>query len=223
MKRKYGRKKWHHPKRLLLFTLVTSGIILLFSWRCYAIVADSASGKMYSSTDTIPERDVGLVLGTSKYMRNGYFNPYFTYRLDAAVKLFEAGKVHHLIVSGDNSTKNYDEPTDMMNYLIDNGIPANCITRDYAGFRTFDSMVRAMKVFGQQKITVISQRFHNERALFICNHIGLDAIAFNARDPYRGSGSRLREYLARTKAVLDVYLGKQPKFLGEQIAIHIQK
>lgn len=212
-------------KRPRLFALGIFCFIFLIAFCNYSnyVVKSSAEGKLFSELNEIPYNEVGLVLGTSKYLSGNYLNPYFVNRLDAAAQLYFAEKIDHIIVSGDNSKKNYDEPTDMMNYLIEKGIPAENITRDYAGFRTFDSMVRALKVFGQKKLTIISQEFHNERALFICNHIGIDAVAFNAKEVYRGPASKWREYFAKTKAYLDIYLlGQEPKFLGKEEKIMVQ-
>lgn len=212
-------------KRPRLFALGIFCIIFLIAFCNYSnyVVKSSAEGKLFSELNEVPYNEVGLVLGTSKYLSGNYLNPYFVNRLDAAAQLYFAEKIDHIIVSGDNSRKNYDEPSDMMNYLIAKGIPAENITRDYAGFRTFDSMVRALKVFGQKKLTIISQEFHNERAVFICNHIGIDAVAFNAKEVYRGPASKWREYFAKTKAYLDIYLlGQEPKFLGKEEKIMVQ-
>ena len=127
-------------------------------------------------------------------------------------------------MSGDNSKKEYDEATDMREALVAQGVPDSCITQDYAGFRTLDSMVRCLKVFGQNKITVISQKFHNQRAVFIGNYYDMDVVAFNAKDvPDAFSLKiRIRDFFAKFKAVLDLYvLHKQPKFLGEKVAIKL--
>ena len=170
----------------------------------------------------IPKNRVALVLGTGKRTGRGNINLYFKYRMEAAAKLYHAGKVQHLLLSGDNHTKGYDEPTEMRDYLIGLGVPASAITLDYAGFRTLDSVVRARKILGQTELTVVSQRFHNERALFLCKQNGIEAVAFNAKDvprAYHRYGP-VREALARTKAVLDVYvLGTDPEFLGEPVKI----
>jgi len=135
--------------------------------------------------------------------------------MDAAEQLFRSGKVSEIIVSGDNSVKEYDEPTDMRDELVRRGIPDSIIVRDYAGFRTFDSMVRCSTLFGRSSVIVVSQQFHNERAIFIANNIGIDAIGFNARDVSTSTGlkTRIREYFARLAAVLDVYvLPTEPRF-----------
>lgn len=206
--------------RVGVMLMIIAGIALFASnyW-----VSSSTSEKIYADLESVPANDVGLVLGANKRSWGG-INLYFANRIEAAVSLFKAGKIKHIIVSGDNHRKGYDEPTDMRDALIERGIPDSCITLDYAGFRTLDSMVRCKEVFGQEKVTVISQKFHNERAVFIAERYDIDAIAFNAKDvPSRYSlKTMVREYFARLKAVLDLYvLGTDPKFLGEKVEIKI--
>ena len=189
---------------------------------CNYWIKNSTNHQCYNKTENIPENDVALLLGASKKLRNGNQNLYFKYRIDAAVELFKAKKIKHIIVSGDNHKKEYDEATDMRDALIAQGIPDSCITLDYAGFRTLDSVVRSLKIFGQKNITIISQEFHNERALFIANYFGMNAVAFSAKDvPNQYSfKTRMREYVAKFKAVLDLYvLHTKPKFLGERVSI----
>ena len=189
---------------------------------CNVAVVRSAEGRMYDDVDSIPYNRVGLVLGTSKYNRYGSVNAFYVRRLNACVSLYKAGKIDHVLISGDNSRKTYDEPTWMMQDLVEQGIPGDAIHLDYAGFRTLDSMVRAKEVFGLTSVTVISQRFHNERALFIAQRKGIDAVAFNAEDvPIRRWQLRMtvREWLARVNAVLDILIARQPHFLGEPIII----
>ncbi|HOY29822.1 MAG TPA: ElyC/SanA/YdcF family protein [Flavobacteriales bacterium] len=149
---------------------------------------------------------------------------YFTHRMKAAAELYHAGKVQHLLLSGDNGRKGYNEPADMRRALIQAGVDSTNITLDYAGFRTFDSMVRAREVFGQDRFTVISQRFHNERAIYIAQQAGLQAIGFNAKDVTGRSGWRtaLREKAARVKVFVDMALGIDPKFLGDPVELGTQ-
>lgn len=201
-----------HSIYLLEFIILT----FMFSTTSNWWIIRSTETRIYSTIDKIPKKDVGLVLGASKYLgyRNQYINPYFKRRMEAAAELYHSGKVKHLLVSGDNHSKDYDEPSDMRDYLISLGVPCEAITLDYAGFRTFDSMIRAKLIFGLNSFTIISQEFHNQRALFICDQLGIDAIAFNAKDVYMGPKSYLREYMAKTKSVIDFLIGTQPKFLG---------
>lgn len=170
----------------------------------------------------LPENKVGLLLGTSKYLKKGKKNLFYKNRIDAAAELYHAGKIKFIIASGDNRHKNYNEPKIMKADLIKRGIPSNKIYADFAGFRTFDSVIRSKEIFGQTKITVISQRFHNLRAVFIAKHFGIDAVAYNAKEVKGTEGTkiRFRELFARIKALLDIYILKtKPKFLGKKIQI----
>lgn len=204
-----------------LFLLLILGISIISSnyW-----IIKSTRQQLFSEVNKVPNNDVALLLGASKLLRNGHENLFFKYRIEAAAELYKAGKIKHIIVSGDNHKKEYDEATDMRDALISKGIPDSCITLDYAGFRTLDSMVRCLKIFKQKNVTVISQAFHNQRAVFIANYYDMNAVGFNAKDvPNRFSTkTRFREYIAKFKAVLDLYiLHKEPHFLGESITIKI--
>ncbi|MFI1770914.1 SanA/YdcF family protein [Thalassobellus citreus] len=192
----------------------------------YVLIVNSyitfkAKNSIYDSVSTIPINRVGLILGAGKFTSNGRINLYYKYRLEAAVSLYKSCKIEYILISGDNSRKDYDEPTDFKNDLITKGIPENKIYLDYAGFRTLDSVVRAKEIFGLDSITIISQKFHNERAIYLANHFYIDAIAFNAKDisGRYGFKTKLREYIARTKASLDILFNVEPKFLGKKIDI----
>ena len=197
-----------------LALLVLAAVVALV---CDRIIASNADGKCYSSLEKIPQRQVAVVLGTSPLYKNGLENLFFTYRIQAAAQLYKAGKVKYLILSGDNNKREYNEPEEMKKALIAQGVPEQAIFLDYAGFRTLDSMVRAKEVFMQDSITVISQHFHNERALYLAEKTGLNAIAYDAKDVPGSHGLkvRLREYLARVKMFVDLLIGKQPHFHGE--------
>jgi SanA protein len=201
-----------------------SGILLALCTMLAArswIEADTR-GHLYATTDTIPDGRVGLVLGCAPHLQNGHSNFYFLYRMQAAHELFAAGKVEYLIVSGDNHTTSYDESSAMKDALVQLGVPADRIVCDYAGFSTLDSIVRARDVFGQREITIVSQRFHAQRAVFIARRKGIDALGYCARDLTNRYGfrTRLREQFARVKTILDLYLlNRQPRFLGEPVQI----
>lgn len=197
-------------------------ILVLILSICHMTIAWSTEKQLYTSVDSIPKTKVGIVLGTSRKLANGTKNLYFSYRIAAAKKLFEAGKVNYLILSGDNRVNNYNEPKDMQEALIEEGIPDSCLVLDYAGLRTFDSMVRCKEIFGQDSIIVISQEFHNARAVFIANKIGLTAFGFNAQKVINQKTTyiKIREFFSRTKCILDLYLlGTKPKHLGKKIKI----
>lgn len=189
---------------------------------CDIAVKATAHGRTYDNISDIPHNRVGLLLGTNSTTPRGTHNYYYTHRINAAAELFHAGKVDYLLISGDNSSKHYDEPTMMRDSLLQHGVPADRIVLDYAGFRTLDSVIRAKEVFGQSSFTIISQKFHNERALVQARHYGIDAIAYNADDVILGYPwvkVQCRERLARVKLYLDLLTGKQPKFLGQKVNI----
>ncbi|MBO3097625.1 SanA/YdcF family protein [Gelidibacter pelagius] len=202
-----------------ILLIVVLGVVALVSTNYWVIY--KAKEDVYSKINDLPKNKVGLLLGTSKYMAKGGINLYYAYRIDAAVALFKAGKIDYILVSGDNGSEYYDEPTTFKDDLIKRGIPEDRIVLDFAGFRTLDSVVRAKEVFGQDAFTIISQKFHNERAIYLAKNFKIDAIAFNAKDVGNlyGLRTRGREYLARVKASIDVLFNVQPKFLGEKIQI----
>jgi len=209
-------------KKILLVSLVLLAAMGAVTYQCNAVIEAAAAGKLYADAGTIPYNKVGILLGTTKKGRRaGHNNPYYDYRIDAAVALLQAGKIKCLVISGDNGHKNYNEPALMRSDLMARGIDSAVIYLDYAGFRTFDSMVRVKEIFGQQSVTVISQPFHNARAIYTANHEGIAAIGFNAQDVTyaRGLKTQIREKLARVKVFLDFWLGIEPKFLGEKINI----
>lgn len=211
------------PLKTVVFLLGPILFIILALVASDQYVVNSSKLYLFDNAQKIPQNNVGLVLGTSSGLSNGRPNLYFTYRINAAADLFMAGKVKHLIVSGDNHIKNYNEPEEMRLALIAKGVPDSCITLDYAGFRTLDSVIRAKKIFGQTSFTIISQEFHNKRAVFLARLKGLDAIGYNAKDVHKSLTirTRVREPLARLKAILDIVLNKQPKFLGPQVKIKV--
>jgi len=170
----------------------------------------------------VPRNRVGLLLGTSKWLSDGNRNMYFYNRMKAAADLYHSGRVQYLLVSGDNETIYYNEPREMKKELMRLLVPDTAIVLDHAGFSTFDSIIRSKKIFGQTSITVISQQFHNERAVFIARENGIVAVGYNAQDvdAYNGFKTRVRELLARVKVFLDLYIiHQQPRHLGKQIPI----
>ena len=198
-----------------------AGVVLCNAW-----IVISSKPRVYDDLAKVPRRDVALVLGTSRTTADGrWSNPHFTHRIEAAAALYHAGKVRRFLVSGDNHAQGYDEATDMRDALVAAHVPIESIALDYAGFRTLDSVVRAKEIFGQTRLTVVSEPFHNYRALFICRKYGIDAVAFNAR-PVSLRVSRwpaIREWLARVKVVLDLYvLRTHPKFLGPPVRLWSQ-
>ena len=184
----------------------------------------STQNHVYSEASTLPEHAVALVLGTSHRLTGGDPNPFFVKRMQTAAELFKLKKIRHFILSGDNRTKYYNEPAEMRKALMELGVPENAITLDYAGLRTLDSIVRSKEIFGQDSIVVITQPFHSYRALFICRYYEIEAVAMVADEPELESSLkvRLREYLARPKAILDLYVLKTaPRHLGKKEEIKV--
>lgn len=203
----------------VLFTAcLLVGIVIL---SCHVRIRNYAKELVYDDTEQIPENKVGLLLGTTPMLKNGRSNLYFDYRIEAAAELYKSGKIKYILISGDNRRRNYNEPEEMKKALLMYHIPDSIIVLDYAGLRTLDSVLRAREIFGQDRFTVISQRFHNERALFLAGKYGILAVGFNARDvdTYAGFKTRIRELLARVKVFIDLATRKQPRHLGEPVPI----
>jgi SanA protein len=210
--------------RRILFLLILASFLTIFIVNVW--VVKSTERKVYSDSGALPEKRVALVLGTSHRTVKGNPNPFFEKRMETAAHLYHEGKVSHFILSGDNRTQYYNEPMTMKRALVSKGVPENVITLDYAGLRTLDSIVRSKAVFGQEKIIIITQPFHCYRALFISDFYDIDAIAMEAAEPdFEETPSvRIREYFARAKAVLDLYiLQTSPRFLGQKEELIIQK
>ncbi len=186
----------------------------------YLYIDNFSKDLIYYDIKKVPPKRVALILGTTKYVKKGKINYFYKYRIEAGAKLFLSGKVKALLVSGDNSTKYYNEPVRMRKDLIKLGVPAKYITLDYAGFRTLDSIIRANRVFGIDDYIIVSQPFHLKRALFIAKKKGFRAIGFAAKEKnFTLAQYRMffRELLARAKATLDIYiLNTKAKFLGKK-------
>ena len=196
---------------------------LIFAYAIHQTVRKTGSDRIYFDPDLVPAREVAVVLGTSPNIGSGS-NPFFESRMDACAELWRRGKVRHFIVSGDNGRKGYDEPTAMRDALVSRAVPPAAITLDYAGFRTLDTMARATAVFGQRKVTIITDDFHLPRSLFLADAHGLDAIGFGGKPvPLQWSKkTRIREIASRIAAWLDVYaLHTKPKFFGPPVAVPV--
>lgn len=202
---------------------------IFFAWICFCILSICIaeylvawmSQYIYEDKEDIPKNTVWLVLWTSKYISDGRRNLFYHYRIQATNDLYKAGKIDAIIVSGDNSTAQYNETDSMKTDLIALWIPEDRIYWDYAGFRTLDSVVRAKEIFGQSEFTIISQKFHLERALYLAQSERIDAIWYIARDVPVSRAPRvwIRERLARVKMMMDIIFWVDPKFWGERIEI----
>lgn len=200
--------------------VIAAAVIAAVPFACDLAVG--ASATVHARATDVPHHRVALVLGTAPTVAGGRPNLYYRYRLEAAAELWRAGAVDGFLVSGDNGTTEYDEPTAMRENLAALGVPRRAITCDYAGFRTLDSVVRAKEVFGLDAVVVVSQAFHAERAVFLAQRHGLEAVGFAARTPSSRrtrAKNRAREVMARTLAVWDVIVGTEPRYLGPPVAV----
>jgi SanA protein len=211
------RERFKSIAAIAVFVIIVVAVVPLCVYR---IVTSATQGKLFADIEEVPDNRVGLLLGTCKYVQTGELNLYFLYRVNAAAELYKQGKIRHILVSGDNSRKGYNEPEDMKRALIERGVRQEDITCDFAGFRTLDSVVRAKEIFCLDEITVISQKFHNSRAVYIAERKGIKAIAFNAADVNENDKKFkmfVRESFARCKMFVDLYVtNKSPKFLGSK-------
>ena len=195
------------------FISIASVVCLALMLICNQIVVNYAEGKVFSDIYSIKYNKVGLLLGTTPQSRIGRItNQFFTYRLDAAEQLYKTRKIEQILISGDESSLDgVNEPECMRDSLVARGVPASAITLDGKGYRTINSIINANKVFGLKSFTIISQKFHNERAIYQAEHLGLNVEniqAYNAKDPKsrRAYLTTIREYFARVKMFIDLYL-----------------
>jgi len=213
-------KKRGRTRRFLLYTAAAAvlgfllGIIALFA--ADRRIESRAAGRIFCDVESIPAREYGLLPGTSRLVHGKYPNTYFYNRIHAAAALYRAGKIRKIIVSGDNGRMDYNETGDMKRELVAEGVAPDDVLSDYAGFRTLDSIVRARNLFGASEITVISQRFHCERAIYLASENGIDAIGFVADEVAPRSirvKLAVREVFARALAVIDAEILKtKPHF-----------
>jgi len=217
---KIFNRPWATRKRLFLVFSVAAVVAIGLVTVADRVCQSAAKNKMFRSAESVPFNEVALVLGTGKTTARGNLNLHFTQRISAAATLYHSGKIRRLLVSGDNHVAGYDEPSDMRDALIAEGVPADAIVCDYAGFRTLDSVVRAKIVFGLSRCTIVSEEFHCPRALWIAQHHKLNAVAFAAPDLQSRRWAwrvKAREELARVACGLDLYLlNRRPKFSGPQ-------
>ena len=200
-------------KKLLWTTCIMSVMCITLMLICNQVVVNNAEGKVFSDIDSIKYNKVGLLLGTTPQARfDRITNYFFIYRLDAAEQLYRAGKIEKILISGDeHSLDGVNEPECMMDSLVARGIPASAIILDGKGYRTINSVVNANKLFGLKSFTIISQQFHNERAIYQAEHLGLDMEnmqGYNAKMPKsrRAFLTTIREYFARVKMFWDLII-----------------
>ena len=199
-------------KKLLWTTCIMSVVCIVLMLICNQVVVNNARGKAFSDIDSIKYNKVGLLLGTTPQARfDRITNYFFIYRIDAAEEMYKAGKIKKILISGyENSLDVINETECMRDSLVARGVPASDIILDGKGYRTINSVINANKVFGLKSFTIISQEFHNERAIYQAEHLGLDVEslqAYNAKMPKsrRAFLTTIREYFARVKMFIDLF------------------
>ena len=215
------------PVRRLLVVGLASGLAgAAFVAAANVHVLRAQRAHVHMALDAVPAADVALVPGCSPVSAGGVPNPHFENRLEAAAALYHAGRIRHILVSGANPTPGYDEPTAMRAGLVARGVPEAAVTCDFAGRRTLDSVVRARTVFGLDRVVIVTQRYHLDRALAIAAHHGLAAEGYAARDvPRRFSmKTEAREVLARAWVVLDLHVWqRRPHYEGPPEPIRLAR
>ena len=207
-------------KWIAIIVLVAATLLIVN----YYFVQGYAKHFIVTDIKQLPKKDAALVLGTTKYVTKGKINSFYKARIEAASKVWREGKVRAIVVSGDNRTIYYNEPTQMYKDLIKAGVPVRYITRDYAGFRTLDSVVRAGVDFGLKDYIIISQPFHLSRAIYIAHAKGQDVIGFAAKGQEWSMPMLkmwIRELFARAKMMVDLYILKsEPKYWGGKVKVN---
>lgn len=196
----------------VLILLAAAGITLL-----PIVMRFSVDRYIYASLEAVPMTDAVMVLGAS--VINGKPSPVLERRAKTAIDLYLAGRSANILVTGDNGALNHDEVTPVRKYLLDAGIPAGDIFLDHAGFDTYSSMYRARAVFEADSITIVTQDFHLPRALFLARSLGLEAYGVPAEGGVGSGRDYLREIPASVKAVLNLMMRREPKYLGETIPL----
>lgn len=194
------------------FTLVEIGVLLMILANIWVYAL--TNGRTYTRISKIPPRETALVLGTSPKMKSGVSNPYFTSRMDATALLYHHGKIKKIIVSGEKSP-GYDEPFAMKNYLVyQEGVPESIIIEDPKGFKTQSSISNCKNIYQQNDVIIVSQGFHNLRALFYARNNDMNALGFDAQDVLSNQSyyrNQSREFLARVVAVVYYVFGIERK------------
>lgn len=214
-----------HRKIIKLFAIGTVCVLIVII-ACHYIVVWNAFGKTYDNVEEIPHNKVGLLLATSPITPGGAHNYYFENRIKAADELYKAGKIDFIIASGGDYTQSQkngcDEPSAIRDSLAARGVPIERIILDYEGTRTLNSIVKAKQVYGLDSLMLISQKYHNERAIYLADHYGIHAVGYNAEpSPIRRNRAKntIREFFARPKMFLDILTGKNPDIKKDTISI----
>ena len=206
-------------KRVIWGIIAIMITIIIVIVGCYFIVWNNSNSKTFDNIGDVPYNEVGILLGTSPRVANGNPNFYYINRITATADLYKAGKINRIIASGGDYSQRasggYNELIAMRDSLVIRGVPDSVIILDYDGTRTLNSIVKAKEIYGIDRFTIISQEYHNERAIFLASLNGIDAVGYNAKPSHikiKRIKNEGREFFARVKLFVDVILGEKPKF-----------
>ncbi len=190
-------------KRFIKFSLISLSVLIIAIFSIDFMTGYLVKDRLYTNVNKLPYHNYAVVLGTAKYFPSGRDNLYYKYRLNATFELFKHKKAKYFLLSGDNSSRYYNEPKNMTKDLHKKGIPNAFLRQDYQGYNTLSSIIRADKAFHLKKFTIVSQQFHCERALLIARVHNIDAVCFVAKHPKGHYKVRIREYFARVRMLMD--------------------
>lgn len=208
-------------KKVFRFVSVVVILAAISIFICDSIIRNAAKGKLYDDSKAIPYNRLGILLGVPKFKKNGDESMYYANRIAAAVKLLQDRKIKYLLISGDSSSKRFNEPYSMRQDLIAAGIDSSVLYVDYLATRTYESIRRLKEIYGQDTVTIISQAPHNERALYLASKEGITAIAFNAVE-LKGIQTwytTVHEKLARVKVFIDFLFDKHTTYLDPKVKL----
>ncbi len=207
-------RRFFGRRRVRIGVGVLLGLVLLVGAGPYLWIRFATTGKIHTVADA-PQAPVAIVLGAG-LKADGSPKPYLRVRLEDTLRLYEDGRIHAILVSGDHGQVDYDEVAAMTSWLVDRGVPAGKVVADHAGFDTYDSCVRAYKIFGVRAALIVTQEFHVRRAVFLCRQAGIDATGIGSPAPDNNDlRYQVREVPAAIKATLDVLVDADPTYLGK--------
>lgn len=204
--------------RILFYIIIGFGLLVIFIFLTNMVFYLVTKSFIYNDITDVPDTQAALIPGAA-ISKDGALSTVFKDRVDMAIKLYKAKKVTKILVSGDNSTVSHDEVNPVRLYLLSKGIPDQDIFLDHAGFDTYSTMYRAQYIFGISSVTVTTQSFHLPRSVFIARQLGMKAYGVKADVARVLIRNYVREMFADEKAVLDLVINREPKFLGEKIPI----
>ncbi len=193
-------------------------VLILSTMTVFLVVNITSKPYIYTTPNELPHAPVAVILGAA-ILHDGILSPVLRDRVDMAIKLYKAKIVANILVTGDNSSLAYNEVNPVRIYLLQNGIPDKDIFLDHAGFDTYSSMYRARDIFLAKSMIIVSQSFHLPRAVFIARHLGINAYGMSADNGHYLLRNYVREFFADTKAVINLIVNRQPKYLGEEIPL----